>query len=251
MLDDTQAATSELALVVHRLEKSYGQLKVLKSINWRVAKGDFVGLLGHNGAGKSTLIKTITGLASPDSGSIRVFDFDVVAAYRQTRRLVGIAAQEVNFDRFFPVLDILVYQAGYFGIPKKLARERAQYLLSKFGLWDKRNESITKLSGGMKRCLQVAKALIHDPQVIILDEPTAGVDIEVRRALWAFWRELNDGGKTIILTTHYLEEAIELCQTLAIIHQGNLVAEGKTQVLADAVEGDLSKYFATDFRMAS
>jgi ABC-2 type transport system ATP-binding protein len=236
------------AISVAGLTKKYGSVQALKSIDLDVPAGSFFGLLGPNGAGKSTLIHILTGLASPTSGSARVFGHDVVREYRKTRRLIGLAPQEFNFDRFFSILDILVYQGGYFGIPKAEARRRAEELLSRFGLWEKRQEKITRLSGGMKRRLLIAKAMIHEPPILILDEPTAGVDVELRRDLWEYWRTLNAAGRTIVLTTHYLEEAEALCRTLAVIDLGRIIASGPKGEVVAAAGGDLTNYFLKDKR---
>jgi len=165
-----------------------------------------------------------------------------------TRRLIGVSPQEFNFDRFFSILDILVYQGGYFGIPRPMARRRAEELLVRFGLWEKRQEKINRLSGGMKRRLQIAKAMIHDPPILILDEPTAGVDVELRRDLWSYWQELNATGKTIVLTTHYLEEAVALCKTLAVIDLGVIIAGGSTAEVVAAARGDLANWFLKERR---
>ncbi len=240
--------TEPPAIAVTALAKRYGDVEALKGIDLTVPAGSFFGLLGPNGAGKSTLINIITGLASPTSGAVTVFGKDVVREYRETRRLIGLAPQEFNFDRFFSILDILVYQGGYFGIPGREARRRAGEILSRFGLWEKRNEKITRLSGGMKRRLLIAKAMLHDPPVLILDEPTAGVDVELRRDLWDYWRSLNASGRTIVLTTHYLEEAEALCRTLAVIDLGVIKARGATQDVVAAAGGDLANYFLKDRR---
>ena len=173
---------------------------------------------------------------------------DVVRDYRASRRLIGLAPQEFNFDRFFSILEILVYQGGYFGLPRREARSRAEDLLARFGLWEKRFEKTPRLSGGMKRRLLIAKAMIHDPPILILDEPTAGVDVELRRDLWRYWQEINAAGKTILLTTHYLEEAEALCRTLAVIDLGTIITCGpKEQIVAEA-GGDLASYFLKDRR---
>ena len=237
------AATDRAAIRVRGLTKSYGSVQALRGIDLSVPAGEFFGLLGPNGAGKSTLIHILTGLGSPTEGSAEVFGHDVVSDYRKTRRLIGIAPQEFNFDRFFTILDLLVYQGGYFGIPKRVARRRAEELLRRFGLWEKRGERIRSLSGGMKRRLLIAKAMVHDPPVLILDEPTAGVDVELRHELWEAWREANAAGKTIILTTHYLEEAAALCRSLAVIDLGKIIASGPTDRVTEAAGGDLSNYF--------
>jgi len=236
------------AISISALAKKYAQVEALKGVDLDVPAGSFFGLLGPNGAGKSTLIHILTGLASPTSGTARVLGHDVVKEYRVTRRLIGVSPQEFNFDRFFSILDILVYQGGYFGIPRPQARRRAEELLARFGLWDKRQEKINRLSGGMKRRLQIAKAMIHDPPILILDEPTAGVDVELRRDLWAYWQELNAAGKTIVLTTHYLEEAIALCKTLAVIDLGAIIACGSKEQVVSAAGGDLANYFLRERR---
>ena len=236
------------AISTSALIKKYGSVEALKGIDLQVPAGAFFGLLGPNGAGKSTLIHILTGLASPTSGTAWVLGHDVVREYRVTRRLIGVSPQEFNFDRFFSILDILVYQGGYFGIPRAAARRRAEELLGRFGLWEKRQEKINRLSGGMKRRLQIAKAMIHDPPILILDEPTAGVDVELRRDLWAYWQELNAAGKTIVLTTHYLEEALALCKTLAVIDLGRIIAAGSKDEVVSAARGDLANYFLKDRR---
>jgi ABC-2 type transport system ATP-binding protein len=236
------------AVAVTSLVKRYSGVEALKGIDLAIPQGAFFGLLGPNGAGKSTLIHILTGLASPTSGSASVLGMDVVRDYRASRRLIGLAPQEFNFDRFFSLLEILVYQGGYFGLPRKEARARAEELLARFGLWDKRNEKTPRLSGGMKRRLLIAKAMVHDPPILILDEPTAGVDVELRRDLWAYWQEINARGKTILLTTHYLEEAEALCRTLAVIDLGTIITSGaKEKVVAEA-GGDLASYFIKDRR---
>ncbi len=238
----------QAAIEVSALVKDYGSVEALRGISLSVPAGAFFGLLGPNGAGKSTLINILTGLASPTSGSATVFGKDVVRQYRETRRLIGLAPQEFNFDRFFPILDLLAYQGGYFGLPPKAARRRAEELLVRFGLWEKRHEKSGQLSGGMKRRLLIAKAMVHDPPMLILDEPTAGVDVELRRDLWNHWREQNAAGKTIVLTTHYLEEAEALCRTLAVIDLGKIIACGEAKKVVDAAGGDLANYFIKDRR---
>jgi len=239
---------SQPAITIKALHKSYGDVRALAGIDLEIPAGSFFGLLGPNGAGKSTLIHVLTGLASPTSGEAYVFGSDVVREYRKTRRLIGVAPQEFNFDRFFSILDLLVYQGGYFGMPKKAARKRAEELLVRFGLWEKRNEKSPKLSGGMKRRLLIAKAMIHDPPVLILDEPTAGVDVELRRDLWKYWREQNAAGRTIVLTTHYLEEAEALCRTLAVIDLGKIIACGTKEEVVAGGGGDLASYFIKERR---
>ncbi|RMF06183.1 MAG: ABC transporter ATP-binding protein, partial [Candidatus Neomarinimicrobiota bacterium] len=186
----------------------------------------FYGLLGPNGAGKSTTINILTGLVLRQKGTTRVFGRDTVRDFRFTRAQIGIAAQELSVDWFFPLEKLLYFQAGYYGISTRRARPRVEMLLKKLGLWDKRAERLRNLSGGMKRRFQLAKALIHDPKILILDEPTAGVDVELRRELWRYLRELHQEGKTILLTTHYIEEAELLCEHVSIIDQGRVIEEG-------------------------
>lgn len=227
---------SQPAIIVNALHKSYGDVRALAGIDLEIPAGSFFGLLGPNGAGKSTLIHVLTGLASPTSGTASVFGQDVVRDYRKTRRLIGIAPQEFNFDRFFSILDLLVYQGGYFGMPKKAARKRAEELLARFGLWEKRHEKSPRLSGGMKRRLLIAKAMIHDPPILILDEPTAGVDVALRRSLWELVREVHARGTTVVLTTHYLDEAEELCDRVGIIHRGAFVALDRKEALMHQIQ---------------
>ena len=222
------------AIEIRGLAKSYGDLRALEGIDLSIRRGQFFGLLGPNGAGKSTTIHILTGLVTFSEGSVRVLGKDVVRDYRITRRRIGLAPQEFNFDRFFPVREILVLQAGYYGIPRREAGRRADELLERFGLSSKADDKIWKLSGGMKRRLLIAKAMIHEPDILILDEPTAGVDVELRRALWIYLRKLNAEGKTILLTTHYIEEAEELCEEVAIIDRGRIIAQGSPEDLVQA-----------------
>ena len=222
------------AIEIRGLAKRYGEVRALGGIDLTIRRGQFFGLLGPNGAGKTTTIHILTGLVTFTDGEVRVLGNDVVAEYRLTRRRIGLAPQEFNFDRFFPVREILILQAGYYGIPRKEAGRRADALLERFGLTSKANDKIWKLSGGMKRRLLIAKAMIHEPEILILDEPTAGVDVELRRALWSYLRKLNAEGKTILLTTHYIEEAEELCEEVAIIDRGRIVAQGSPDALVQA-----------------
>lgn len=205
----------------------------MDDVTLRVRSGDFFGFLGPNGAGKTTTINAVVGLARLNAGSIRVHGFDTVAQWRDARRLVGLAPQEYNFDRYLSIRDILIYQAGYFGLRPRDVRERADMLLDWFGLSSKARLDYMKLSGGMKRRLTLARALIHSPRLLILDEPTAGVDVELRLELWDLLRRLNRDGMTIFLTTHYLEEAEALCDTLGIIRAGKLVALERTRQLLE------------------
>jgi ABC-2 type transport system ATP-binding protein len=222
------------AIEIRGLAKTYGDVRALCGIDLTIRRGQFFGLLGPNGAGKSTTIHILTGLVTFTEGSVRVLGRDVVDEYRFTRRRIGLAPQEFNFDRFFPVREILILQAGYYGIPRREAGRRADALLERFGLTSKADDKIWKLSGGMKRRLLIAKAMIHEPDILILDEPTAGVDVELRRALWIYLRKLNAEGKTILLTTHYIEEAEELCEEVAIIDRGRIVAQGSPDELVQA-----------------
>jgi ABC-2 type transport system ATP-binding protein len=219
------------AIRIAGLVKRYGDFTAVDGISFDVAEGAFFGLLGPNGAGKTTTINAIVGLTSLTAGSIALFGHDVVRDWRAARVTVGLAPQEYNFDRYLNIRDILIYQAGYYGFSGPAVRKRADELLERFDLTSKAKQVYMRLSGGMKRRLTLARALIHQPRLLILDEPTAGVDVELRLELWAFLRELNAAGTTIVLTTHYLEEAQELCDRLAIIEKGKLVALESTSVL--------------------
>ena len=212
------------ALTLRQLTKTYGNgFQALKGIDLDVAEGDFFALLGPNGAGKSTTIGILSTLVNKTSGSVSVFGHDLDKDPAGLKRCLGVVPQEFNFNQFEKVFDIVVTQAGYYGIPAKIAKERAEKYLNQLGLWDKRNSASRELSGGMKRRLMIARALIHEPRLLILDEPTAGVDIELRRSMWNFLTELNQQGISIILTTHYLEEAEQLCRNIAIIDHGTIV----------------------------
>ena len=212
------------ALEISGLEKTYRNgFVALKGIDLNVEEGDFFALLGPNGAGKSTTISIITSLVNRSAGSIKVFGNDMQQQPMQVKRDLGLVPQEFNFNMFEPVEEIVINQAGYYGVDKPTARERCEWALKKLGLWEKRRAIARGLSGGMKRRLMIARALVHQPRLLILDEPTAGVDIELRRSMWQFLREVNEQGTTIILTTHYLEEAEQLCRNVAIIDQGNIV----------------------------
>ena len=219
------------AIRIERLVKRYGDFTAVDVISFDVEEGTFFGLLGPNGAGKTTTINDIVGLTSITSGSIALFGHDVVRDWRAARVTVGLAPQEYNFDRYLNIRDVLIYQAGYYGFAGPAVRQRADELLERFDLTSKAKQVYMRLSGGMKRRLTLARALIHQPRLLILDEPTAGVDVELRLELWAFLRELNAGGTTIVLTTHYLEEAQELCDRIGIIETGKLVALESTSVL--------------------
>ncbi len=211
------------ALVLRNLTKTYGSgLQALKGIDLTVAQGDFYALLGPNGAGKSTTISIISSLTLKTSGSVSIFGFDLDTESSKAKQCIGVVPQEFNFGMFEKVFDILVTQAGYYGIPRDIAMERAEKYLVKLGLWEKRDVQARVLSGGMKRRLMIARAMVHEPRMLILDEPTAGVDIELRRSMWDFLTELNAQGTSIILTTHYLEEAEVLCKRIAIIDKGEI-----------------------------
>ena len=212
------------ALSIQNLFKTYGNgFEALKGISLEVQEGDFFALLGPNGAGKSTTIGIITSLINKSSGQVKIFGHDIDEQPELAKQNIGVVPQEFNFNVFEPVEEILINQAGYYGIPRKLATERTHHYLKQLGLWDKRRVMARELSGGMKRRLMIARALIHEPRLLILDEPTAGVDIEIRRSTWEFLSEINRQGTTIILTTHYLEEAEQLCKHIAIIDRGQIV----------------------------
>ncbi len=212
------------ALQITNLSKVYGNgFTALKNVNLTVPQGEFFALLGPNGAGKSTMIGIISSLFKPTEGSIEIFGTDLLQNPSIAKQYLGIVPQEFNFNQFEKVEDILITQAGYFGIAAKDSRPRAKKLLTALGLWDKRNNKARELSGGMKRRLMIARALIHKPRLLILDEPTAGVDIELRRSMWEFMQQINEEEKTtIILTTHYLEEAEQLCRYIAILDHGEI-----------------------------
>jgi ABC-2 type transport system ATP-binding protein len=209
-----------------------------------VPQGEFFGFLGPNGAGKTTTINAIVGLATIQGGSIEVFGHDVVREFRDARRLIGLSPQEYNFDRFLTIEEILVFQAGYYGVPAREAKRRAAELLDRFELTDKRRSTPLQLSGGMKRRLTLARALVHSPRLLILDEPTAGMDVELRLELWDFLRSINADGMTILMTSHYLEEVEMLCQRVGIINEGRLVAlENKAALLASHGSASLQDIF--------
>ena len=215
---------TDLALEIQALEKEYASgVRALKGINLSVTKGDFFALLGPNGAGKSSTIGIISSLVTKTSGTVKIFGIDIDRDFNEAKRQIGVVAQEINFSPFEKVRDIVLTQAGYYGLSKREAILRGDKVLKSLGLWDKRDEQSRNLSGGLKRRLMIAKAMIHEPKLLILDEPTAGVDIELRRGMWDLISKLNDDGTTIILTTHYLEEAEQLCRNIAIIDHGEIV----------------------------
>ena len=220
------------ALSIRQLTKTYANgFQALKGIDLDVAEGDFFALLGPNGAGKSTTIGILSTLVNKSGGTVEVFGHDLDRDPSGLKRCLGVVPQEFNFSQFEKVFDIVVTQAGYYGIPQKVAKERAERYLTQLGLWDKHNEAARMLSGGMKRRLMIARALVHEPRLLILDEPTAGVDIELRRSMWSFLTELNQKGITIILTTHYLEEAEQLCRHIGIIDHGSIVENTSMKAL--------------------
>lgn len=240
------------AISIQNLRKTYENgFEALKGISMEVEQGDFFALLGPNGAGKSTTIGVISTLVARSAGEVEVFDRNVDTHVYETKLDLGVVPQEVNFNLFERVEDIVITQAGYYGLPRTLAKERSDKYLRQLGLWDKRRDRSRSLSGGMKRRLMIARALVHEPRLLILDEPTAGVDIELRRSMWDFLIDLNRQGTTIILTTHYLEEAEQLCRNIAIIDNGaiventsmkSLLAEIDSQVFVlDVLKADLPK----------
>jgi ABC-2 type transport system ATP-binding protein len=215
------------ALKIEKLRKTYSNgLLALDGVSLEVEAGRFFGLLGPNGAGKTTLINSVVSLARPDSGTVEVLGRDAYREFREARRMIGVSPQEINLDKFLTVEETMLYHAGYYGVPKAKARERAGDLLERFALTEKRRQRVNTLSGGMKRRVLFARALMHDPKILFLDEPTAGVDIELRYKLWGYIRELNHNGLTILLTTHYLEEAEALCEEIALINGGRIAAQG-------------------------
>lgn len=220
------------ALEINQLGKTYaGGTHALKHVDLSVDEGDFFGLLGPNGAGKSTLINIVAGLVNKSEGRVSIFGHDIDRELEDAKSCVGLVPQEFNFNIFEKVEDIVVNQAGYYGMPRAEAKRSTEVLLKRLELWDKRSQSARMLSGGMKRRLMIARALVHHPKLLILDEPTAGVDVELRRQMWEFLEELNADGMTIILTTHYLEEAEQLCRNLAIIDRGDIVENGSVKEL--------------------
>ena len=220
------------ALTIENLSKVYGDgFEALKGISLKVEQGDFFALLGPNGAGKSTTIGIICSLVAKTGGRVAVFDADIDVDFPAAKKYIGIVPQEFNFNQFEKVLDIVVNQAGFYGLPPGIAHQRAQKYLKALGLWDKRDVPSRTLSGGMKRRLMIARALVHEPRLLILDEPTAGVDIEMRRSMWEFLQQINAEGTTIILTTHYLEEAEALCRNIAIINHGEIAQHSSIKSL--------------------
>jgi ABC-2 type transport system ATP-binding protein len=226
---------SDAAIAIRSVEKRYGELRALKGVSFEVERGEFFGLLGPNGAGKSTLINIIAGLNRATSGSVAVLGQDVVTQYRESRRHLGVVPQELVFDPFFTVREVLRIQAGYFGLGP-IAHDWIERLMDALQLADKADTNMRALSGGMKRRVLIGQALVHKPEVVVLDEPTAGVDVELRQSLWEFVRQLHTEGHTIVLTTHYLEEAETLCDRIAILNHGEVVAlDTKERLLAQGI----------------
>lgn len=230
---------------IRSLTKFYRRFKALDQVSFEVQEGDFFGFLGPNGAGKTTTISAVTGLANYQAGEVQVFGHDVRREYRKSRALIGLVPQEFNFDPFLSAEQILVFEGGYFGLPWREAKKRADELLNAFDLGKKRKEGYKRLSGGMKRRLLIARALVHRPKILILDEPTAGVDVELRHRLWEFLRRLNTEGITIFLTTHYIEEAEKLCNRIGVIHEGKMIALDPTETLIRKMMADRVELYLT------
>ncbi|MCU0835565.1 MAG: ABC transporter ATP-binding protein [Chromatiaceae bacterium] len=227
------------ALAVRQLTKVYRSgLEALKGVDLTVEEGDFFALLGPNGAGKSTLIGIVTSLVTKTSGAVEVFGHDLGREPEAVKACLGLVPQEFNFNLFLPVIEVVLNQAGYYGIPRRQARARAEHYLRKLELWDRRDTEMRQLSGGLKRRLMIARALVHEPRLLILDEPTAGVDIEIRRSMWDFLRQINREGTTIILTTHYLEEAESLCRNIAIINGGRIAERSQMSALLARLQSE-------------
>ncbi|MFZ8929053.1 MAG: ABC transporter ATP-binding protein [Pseudohongiellaceae bacterium] len=234
------------AICIQDLHKTYDNgFQALKGISLDVQEGDFFALLGANGAGKSTTIGVLSTLVRKSSGLVQVFGKDVGSNSYETKLSLGLVPQEVNFNHFEKVFDIVVTQGGYYGLPMKLAKERAERYLTQLGLWDKNQQQARNLSGGMKRRLLIARALVHEPRLLLLDEPTAGVDIELRRSTWEFLQEINRNGTTIVLTTHYLEEAENLCRNIAMIDAGEIVVNTSMKDLLKKLH---QEHFVLDIR---
>lgn len=225
------------AISLHHLTKTYSNgVKALRNVHLEIPVGDFFSLLGANGAGKTTLIGILTSLVTKTYGQVKVFDYDLDHELNKAKFLIGVVPQEFNFNIFEKIIDVLVTQAGYFGIKRAKAHLQAELLLHDLHLWPQRDMPVRMLSGGMKRRLMIARALVHKPKLLILDEPTAGVDIELRQKTWDYLRQLNAAGTTILLTTHYLEEAEQLCRNVAIIKEGSIIKHGNTRQLLSSLE---------------
>jgi ABC-2 type transport system ATP-binding protein len=228
------------ALSIQNLRKTYDNgVEALKGIDFNVEAGDFYALLGPNGAGKTTAIGIITSLVNKSDGKVEVFGHDIDTELEAAKACIGLVPQELNMNSFDAVLNVVVNQAGYYGIDRRTALKRAEEYLTELRLWDRRKDSVRNLSGGMKRRLMIARALIHQPRLLILDEPTAGVDIEIRRSMWDFLRHINESGTTIILTTHYLEEAESLCRHVAIIDEGRIIEDARMSTVLRKLQREL------------
>jgi len=227
------------ALTIKNLTKTYSNgFKALHGIDLEIPHGDFFALLGPNGAGKSTTIGIITSLIKKTSGDIKIYDIDIDKNFVKAKTFIGLVPQEINFNTFEPIKEIIINQAGYYGVKRKQAIIEAERLLKKLGLWEKKDQFSRKLSGGMQRRLMVARALVHRPKLLILDEPTAGADVEVRRLMWEYLKQLNDDGTTIILTTHYLEEAENLCKNIAIIDDGKILENSSMKIFLNKLKNE-------------
>lgn len=225
------------AIEIKGLTKTYKTgVKALNGVNLEIEEGDFFALLGANGAGKTTIIGILTDIVLKSEGSVKIFGINIDEDHKAAKKMVGVVPQEFNFNFFEKVQDIIIQQAGYFGIPRKEARRRVEPILKILDLWEKRDTQAMKLSGGMKRRLMIARALIHEPKLLILDEPTAGVDVELRHGMWDYLKKLNKTGVTILLTTHYIEEAQELCRNVAIIKDGEIIKCAPTRELTKSLE---------------
>jgi ABC-2 type transport system ATP-binding protein len=235
------------ALEIADLHKTYASgLQALKGIDLQVEKGDFFALLGPNGAGKSTCIGIISGLVNKTSGSVRIFGHSIDDEFILAKSLLGSVPQEFNFNTFEPVEEIVTNQAGFYGVPRRVAKHETEHYLKQLGLWQQRRSQARRLSGGMKRRLMIARALIHKPQLLILDEPTAGVDIELRRTMWDFLDQINTQGTTIILTTHYLEEAERMCRNVAIIDEGDIIQNSSMELLLKQLNSETFVLYLRD-----
>lgn len=228
-----------LAIDIQNLTKNYGtKVQALKGINLQIQEGDFFALLGANGAGKTTTIGILTGLVNKTSGTVKVFGYDLETELNKVKQQIGVVPQEFNFGMFEKIIDIVVNQAGFYGIPKEVAIPRAEEMLDRLGLADKKYEKAINLSGGMKRRLMIARSMIHKPKLLILDEPTAGVDVELRHGMWEYLNQLNAEGTTILLTTHYLEEVEQLCKNAAIIKEGKIIKNDTVKSLLRTLDSE-------------
>lgn len=247
MSADLTTAAGMFALEITDLHKTYASgLQALRGIDLHVETGDFFALLGPNGAGKSTCIGIISGLVNKTSGSVRIFNHSIDEEFILAKSLLGSVPQEYNFNTFEPVEEIVINQAGFYGVPARIAKHETEHYLRQLGLWQQRRSQARRLSGGMKRRLMIARALIHKPRLLILDEPTAGVDIELRRTMWDFLDQINAQGTTIILTTHYLEEAERMCRNVAIIDEGNIIEDSSMEALLKQLNSETFVLYLRD-----